>query len=256
MSQQQSIIASILSGLASSYHQASDVETSPEEVVIGRNWTKEMVRAANPSAKVATTPKATTTHRDSGRRETKLDSHGKPLIHGIALPDKGTLNARNFLIALRDAGLRVSPEGQKYLDPSEVRHDSIRAIAAYCGYDSRLNYGPQEMAAKSQANRELKPLKVNKDETWQRNGAIQGVIGGFVKGVPDMVSARIANLKGRERLAAGALASHRRDFLDAKRSLDERATSQVLMDLEEQRISEIRADLRALGLDRPVFADE
>lgn len=248
-----SLIASILSGLASSYANASEVETPIEETVIGRNWTPDMIKAARGTPVTAAKPAPIERRESTGRRETTTDNTGKPLVHGIALPDKGTLKAHAFLIALRDAGVRLSKEGSRYVDPTEVRNDSIRAIAAYCGYDSRVNYGPQELAAKSKANLELRPIKVNPNEVWRRSGTPEVRPDGYTKGIPDMVAARVANLEARERQAVDALIFYRRQFLDAQRSLDDRATSQVMMDLEEQRLSEIRADLRMCGVDREVF---
>lgn len=243
----QSLIASILSGLASSY-TASEVgdptEEVPEPIVIGRNWTKDMVKAARgtPVEKEKKEP----THQSKGRRETTVDSRGKPLIHGIALPEVGSLDAKGFLKAMLSAGKRKTEEGVPFTDPSEVRHDQIRAIAAYCGFDNRLNYGQQELAAKSRAKLELNPITVDRDEPFKRNGSIDGAVGVTPPSVPDMIAARQANLEARERLAADSFITHRNAFMDAKRTLDERATSRVMMDLEEQRLSQIRADLRLL----------
>ena len=255
------LVDSLLAKLAASYGTtsatASEVDEPIEEVVIGRNWTTDMIKAARgtPTEK----PKPAPIERE-GRRETKVDNTGKPLVHGIAMPQKGTLDARGFLVAMRSAGLRVSKEGAKFIDPSEVRNDSIVAIAGYCGYDSRQNYGPQETAAKMQANRELRPivagpskLDTNGKVEIRRSGTPHQRPDGYVKGIPDMVARRVAHLEGREREIIGLLCSHRREFLDAKRTLDQRAESKMMMDAYDVELSGIRADLRRFGVDREVF---
>lgn len=242
-----SMVASILSALAASY-DGSEVgdptEEVPEPIVIGRNWTKDMVKAARgvPAERAKKEP----THQSRGRRETTVDNTGKALVTGLALPEVGSLQAKGFLKAMLNAGKRLTAEGLPFIDPSEVRHDQIKAIAGYCGFDNRLNFGEQELAAKSRAKLELNPITVNRDEPLVRNGAIPGAVPHTPPSVPDMLAARQANLEARERLAAESFIAHRKEFMDFKRTLDQRAQSKVMMDLEEQRLSQIRADLRLI----------
>lgn len=244
-----SMVASVLSALAASY-SGSEVgdptEEVPEPIVIGRNWTKDMVKAARGTPVEKAKKEKSESHHTAGRRETKVDNTGKALVSGLALPDVGTLEAKGFLKAMLGAGKRLTAEGLPFIDPSEVRHDQIRAIAAYCGFDNRLNFGQQELAAKSRAKLELNPITVDRNEPFKRNGSIDGAVPHTPPSVPDMLAARQANLEARERLAADSFITHRKAFMDAKRTLDERANSKVMMDLEEQRISQIRADLRLL----------
>jgi len=251
------LIESLLAKLTASYDAtsatASEVDEPIEELVIGRNWTPDMIKAARGGTAEPVKAETPRPIERQGRRETTTDNTGKPLIHGISLPKKGTLDARGFLVAMRSAGLRVSKEGAKFIDPSEVRNDSIQNIAAYCGYDSRQNYGPQELAAKSKANLELRPIKVNPNEVWRRSGTPEVRPDGYTKGIPDMVARRVAHLEGREREIIGLLCSHRREFLDSKRSLDQRAESKMMMDAYDVELSGIRADLRRFGVDREVF---
>jgi hypothetical protein len=241
-------IGSVLAKLAA---QPSDpIEQDSQEIVIGRNVPKNQVR----DLAVRLGLKEPRVEVDKGARDSKpivgkrlatTDNTGKPLVHAIPLPDKGTLDARSFLLAMRDAGRRKTAEGLWYIDQTEIRHDQIKAIAAYIGYDGRLNFGEQELAAKLHAKSELFPQPIDRSE-WRRSGTPRNAPHGTVFGMPDMLAARQANLEAREREAAERLAGYRRDFLDAKRTQDQRRESQVMMELEDQRIAEIRADLRRL----------
>lgn len=220
------VVGAILARLAAGYQQVE-----PEPIIQSRNVTRDKASRSGSVAPAFPSQSERETHQQNATKA----------ITGVALPKPGALGAKGFLIAMRDA---------------RSRDEKILAIAAYCGFDNRGDYGAQELAATSRAKRELKPIAVKPGEApYSRNGGrVDGV--GYVAGKPDSIQALIGNLEARERLAAETLGAHRRDFLDVKRTMDQRRESQVLMDLEEQRIAQIRADLRLLGVDRPVFANE
>lgn len=241
-------IGSVLAKLAA---QPSDpIEQDPQEIVIARNLPKDKVRdlavkLGLREPRVEVDKGARDSKPIVGKRLKETDNTGKKLVNGLSLPDAGSLDARSFLVAMRNAGRRKTEEGLSYIDQNEVRDDQIKAIAGYVGYDNRLDFGQQESQARRQAQRALKPQPIDRSE-WRRNGTPRNPPHGVTFGMPDMLAARQANLEAQERLAAERLAGYRNIVNDPNAKIDERAEANVLMDLEDQRIAEIRADLRRL----------
>lgn len=175
-------------------------------------------------------------------------------VPGMVMPDRGTLNAKDFLLAMRNAGTRVTPEGKRYVDQREIRNDQIKAIHAffyhetregkvYVGYDPRGEFGSQDTAARALAQRELRgPSK----PTTTPHTAPSRTLGGYVAGMPDHKARTLANLQGREVAAVDAMLAHEKDAADMSRSEYERTLSQGLADAERERLSHIRADIMAL----------
>lgn len=119
-------------------------------------------------------------------------AHGLPV-----LPTKGSVDAKGFMLAMRNAGQRINDQGKRYTDQSKIRADQILAIASYIGYDHSKNFGPQEQSAREQAKRELsgRPIQgPSRQEVRQAARSMQG----FVAGVPDMSAKALADLRGRE----------------------------------------------------------
>lgn len=237
------LVASVLSALVASYAvQETPIDSSllptPEENVIGRNIDRNTAKAL--VSGVVATPSDTAARADNGFQAAPITKLAPPT--SMPLPEKGTLGATGFLKAMRGAGVRKGK-----LDPSAKRDDEVRAIAAYIGYDSRVLHGAQEVSARMAAQRELAPIKVNKDEVWHRNGTADNSVAGYVAGKVDHIARQVADLRAREVSAADSLCTHRNVFMDFTKSLDDRATAQLLIKLEEERIAQIRKDLYALG---------
>lgn len=175
----------------------------------------------------------------------------EPMV-GMMLPDRGTLGAKDFLLAMRNAGRRLNDSGVPFTNPAEVRNDQIRAIHAFMyemrkdqkvhvGYDPTGSFGSQEVAARMLANRELLGApKVSHIAPPSRT------FGGYVAGMPDHKARTLANLQGREVAAVDAMLAHRKDADDVSRSEYERTLSAGLADAEEERLSHIRRDIAAL----------
>lgn len=150
-------------------------------------------------------------------------NNGKPqaIITG-ALPLPGTLDAKRFLIALRKAGDRV---------------EQIRAIAGYVGYNTADSYGTQEYAARSKAQREIKPAVVMaKPEVSSR---------GYVAGMPDNRSKKLADLMGRERVVSGKIAEQEQHAREAV-SKENKDYHCEMAKIERSRLEAIRNDIKGL----------
>jgi hypothetical protein len=171
----------------------------------------------------------------------------------MAMPDRGSLGAKDFLLAMRNAGRRVNAEtNATYIDQREVRNDQIQAIHAffyqetkagkvYVGYDPRRDFGSQDTAARALAQRELRGAPKVSQET-----APSRTFGGYVAGMPDHKARTLANLQGREVAAVDAMLAHEKDAADMSRSEYERTLSAGLADAERERLTHIRADIAAL----------
>jgi hypothetical protein len=241
------LVASVLASLASSYaaQDADPIDPSflptPEEQVIGRNIDRATAKALVSGVVPSTaTPSPTAARPENGFQASPI-SH-VPGPKSEPLPKAGSLEAAGFLKAMRNAGVRKGK-----LDMSVKREDEQRAIAAYIGYNEAELHGPQEVSARMRAQRELNPITVNKDEVWHRNGTASNSVAGYVAGTYDATAKAVANLKAQEVIAAENLCAHRNVLMDNSKSLDERATASLLVKLEEERLTQIRKDLAALG---------
>jgi hypothetical protein len=187
-------------------------------------------------------------------------------VYGLAMPDKGTLDAAGFMRAMADAGkrtvhmVRETVNGKVVCHPvpqatdtsytvsrveaDKVRDDSIQAIAAYIGYDNRRNFGEQEQAARMTAQRALLGPVNGPDREAQR--AADNSAAGFVAGLPAPVQAKLADLRGREKVAAEEMCKHEEESKNPLVSDADRELSRGLMLVEQERIESIRRDIRAL----------
>lgn len=172
----------------------------------------------------------------------------------INMPLPGTVNASQFLIMLRDCGKRSveavnESTGEVYQKPifdnSLVREDTIRAIASYIGYNAADNFGAQEVAARSQAQREIRGI-VPATKPYSRSG-VSATVKGYVAGVPDDIAKRVADLQGRAQLAVQALTDHERNANDETLLVAERQLASTLAAVEQERLNQIRKDLAILG---------
>ena len=167
--------------------------------------------APTPKAEVKTISKASsvpkpeyvsTTHSTTGQN-----------VFGLALPAIGTLDAGSFMIAMRDAGKRafkvMNAKNEEVIvrkvDQSKVRNDQIIAIAGYCGYDIRENFGPQDMAARAKAAHEIgyakKVVRAEDGHIASRSEenkkAAQGTA--YIAGVNDHMQKHQMQLRGLEK---------------------------------------------------------
>lgn len=197
------------------------------------------VNGARP--KIVTTPKA-----PKARKTPKASkSDVKPLTAAVMpsnMPEKGTLNAREFLLAFRDSGKR-QVEGKTLFHPNLVRDDIIRAMAGYVGYDPTGDFGTQDQAARSKAQLELKPIV---GEEYKRVKVAQS-IGGFVSGIPDNRDKRTQDLLAREAIAVDELSRYQYASEDLSRSETDRDVSATMARLESERIEQIRKDIASMG---------
>jgi len=154
----------------------------------------------------------------------------KPAMTVIELPPVGSHDARSFLIAMRRA---------------VTRDEKIIAIAGYAGFDRHGDFGSQELAARMKAQRELRGCVASTTPAH----SVRPTLTGYVSGLPDPTATKIADLQGREVLAAEAIKEHE----EASKGHLERgdlANAQIeaqFAALETLRLQAIRADLAKLG---------
>lgn len=201
---------------------------------------------------VSMTPKAS--KKVAAKKEpAPIHPKGTPMV-GMMLPDRGTMNAKEFLLAMRNAGRRVNPETHaSYIDQREVRNDQIRAIHAfmyqvtregrvYVGYDPKGEFGSQDVAARMLAQRELRGAP----STTTPHTAPSRTLAGYVHGMPDHKARALANLQGQEAREVDAKIAHLRDASDMSRSAAERTLSEGLVAIQDEKLAHIRAEMARL----------
>lgn len=231
----------------------------------------EIARLREENAKLAAAhaakPKA-----PKANRSRPIHEKGNPspmnTIHGMSLPDKGTLDAAGFTAAMVNAGKRtvhmvceVDGKGKKSyhivpaatdtshtvtrVEHDKVRDDQIKAIAAYIGYDNRRNFGEQEVAARMMAQRALSTRPdTGIDREVQRKADLSAK--GFVAGLPNAVGSKLEDLQARELVAVEEMLRHTKESEDVSRSASDRELAQGLALVEKERIESIRRDIAAL----------
>lgn len=195
---------------------APEVNVEPEivETVIGRNMPKAE-RASKKQAKAAPIHNA---------------NEGKSMTPGITMPERNTLDAKGFLLAMRNAGKRPNDKGVMVVHPNEVRNDQIKAIHAFVGYDNRRDFGSQDTEARAKAQRDLRgyqPVGPSREEERAASRTLQG----FVAGMPQPSQKLLANLRAREQSIAEAM-------IDAKTE-EERSAAKVALAQVRQAIDEL-----------------
>lgn len=195
----------VLMHCAASYNTANEAQANQETV-------QAVIRQAKaPKAKL---------------QVVKEETASKPKVHVmIPVPEKGTHDARSFMIAIRR---------------SKTREESIQAIAGYVGYNSNKEYGLQEDAARAQAQRELKAVHPAPDSGFRN---VKPTVAGFVAGMPDHNAKHLMDLHARERLANEAIDEHTSLAKEAL-SDSERSYQESLVKLEKERLYSIRTDIK------------
>lgn len=199
-------LETFLSQLANTYNTPA-AETSVREVV---KASAERIRRA-PS---------------NNGNEAKGKPVGIPRLT-IPVPEKGSLNHKEFLIALRRA---------------KDRNESIQAIAGYVGYDPREEFGPQEYRAKAAAQLAMKGETKVSPDSGIRN--VRNTVRGYVAGMPDLRAKRYADLMGRLNMAIDKAKEHR-SLAGEALSDSERDFQSKMADVEEERIASIQKDITA-----------
>jgi alkanesulfonate monooxygenase SsuD/methylene tetrahydromethanopterin reductase-like flavin-dependent oxidoreductase (luciferase family) len=133
-----------------------------------------------------------------GAHQAHQDDKADRKAHALPkLPKVGTIDAKAFMLAMRNAGQRKNDKGRTFTDQSKIRADQIQAIAAYIGYDHTKNFGPQEQIARDQAKREL-TNRPDHGLSRQEQREVARSLHGFVAGTPDMMAKKLADLRARE----------------------------------------------------------
>lgn len=172
--------------------------------------------------------------------------HDKPTVFGVTMPERNTLDAKGFLQAMLNAGKRRNDNGILFTDSREVRNDQIKAIHAYCGFDTRRDFGSQETEARAKAQREIRGFKVTGPSREELKAAARSATG-FIAGLPDHKARHLQNLLGRETAAVDAMLQHEKDSRDESRSAADRVLSAGLAEVERERVAAIRADIARFG---------
>ncbi len=259
-------IASILATLAATYATTdSDPSTNGTRPKVVSSTTVKPKGAKVKTAKVATGEQA-------------APKNNTPVVLPANLPLKGTYDGRAFLMVLRSVGMRTKEHKNEVtgeirqvpvFDQSLVRDDTIAAIAGYVGYDPTGDFGEQDQEARAKAQRELKPVV---PQQFKRT-LVAPTVAGYVAGVPNETAKLAVNLEARERLAADALSAFEKvnDAPSFEKAIRDHFTGEAasigalvqavkadpskastigaeLAAIEQERIRQIRTDLRNLGL--------
>lgn len=179
-----------------------EINVEPEivETVVGRNLPKP-VRGKKASESAAPIHNS---------------NEGKAMVHAVVMPEKGTLDARGFILAVRRA---------------KDRTETIQAIAAYCGYDNRRDFGTQDQEARAKAQREIRGPVSTMGPSREEQRAASRSAAGFVAGMPKPSQKLLANLRAREQSIAEAM-------IDAKTE-EERSAAKVALSQVRQAIDEL-----------------
>lgn len=164
-------------------------------------------------------------------KATKVESATPNSKPALILPAKGSLDARSFLVAIRNA---------------KSRDESIQAIAGFMGWNPGESFAAQDFQARAQAMRTIRPI----DRSTlgpERNVIRQAsrTLAGYVKGMPDDMAKTLENLRGRERFAYTEIQNLRRK-IDRAQSESEKSLCAGLILVEEERIKVIAKEIARL----------
>ena len=163
------------------------------------------------------------------------------------LPEKGSLNAAGFLLALQQAGkIRKANEAGIMItltDSKKEKVDQIAAIAAFVGYNFSGAHGTQLDMARSAAQRELRPVRTE--------SVAVVTVAGYVAGMPNALAVKVNDLKARIRLANETMLDQEKEarkFDTDSEAPDagKYATHMALAAVESERIAHMRRDLANL----------
>lgn len=145
-------------------------------------------------------------HRKAALKAKKLPE--APILP--ELPQKGSIDALQFLALLRIAGMRPSAANPKVMvrDDIAARQDQRSAIAAFIGFDWQEPLGTQLDRATDKATYLIKKAAQKPEEqseVFEHRSPMAHVlkwsVAGFVAGLPNAISKLLGDLAARERLA-------------------------------------------------------
>lgn len=183
----------------------------------------ESPKASTPKAPKVKAPKAQTVKAAVPSNNTAAPKVGPT---SEPLPAPGTIGAEQYLIGMRSA---------------KDRQAETRLIASFIGYDAKLVHGDNLLKASMAAKRAMRPIDASGPSRSEQRSAARSVAG-YVAGMPDYHEKRLADLKGRERLAVEAIIENEK-AANAAKSPEDKALTMAKADLERGRLAQIRADL-------------
>lgn len=234
---------------------------SPEVLALlaasyGKPADKVVEQATKPRAAKASKPSKLAAVKASAEEKPAPQKREVPAAYlPIALPPVGTYTATEFLAKVRAIGPIFVGNHATVDDPARVqdacgngfsfvqRRDAAMAlIAGYCGFDRSRDFGAQLDMARNRAVRETRPTP--------RYVSATVTLAGYVAGMPDEQGKRVGDLLARERLAAETMAEHEQASKDhmARGDTANASIEAQLALVEQARLTQIRADLRALGV--------
>jgi hypothetical protein len=228
-----SALNAALAFCASSYSVKENSATVPGTVTIQDKPQKLVQVKRTPKAKA---PSAPSCNGSEPKAEVAKST--------FTLPEKGSLGAHGFMVAMRNAGKRTV-DGKVIFDSNKVREDKIRAIAAFVGYDVAGDYGSQELGAMMAAKREIRPVDTSGPSLAEERSAKRSALG-YVHGMPDNQSKAMLDLLAREKLAAEALITHEKASQNAELSQEARTLAAGLAAVEHARLVSIREDIKRM----------
>ena len=205
---------------------AQQASQAPAEKVVTRNLPKKE-------------GKAKPTHSEKAQVVKHKTGEG---IFGLSLPEKGTITAADFIIAIRNVGKRpfqaINMLGDTItvikVDASQVRNDTIKAIAGFVGYDPRESFAGQDTAARQEAARQIGYARTN-GATYKEERQTFRTVQGYTAGVADHNAKRLADLKAQETAIVERIIGH------------EKVGETVLATVERARLQSVQADLAYMG---------
>jgi len=234
-------LTSALAILAASYSKEADP-------IVTRNGVKPP-KVAKEKGKVGRPRK------NSGEEKAPVAKHKTgEAIFGLSLPEKGSLNAQQFMADIRSAGKRPNEHGIPVFHPLMVRDDTIKAIAGFLGYDTRASFAMQEMAARAEAMRQLGIARTNGKTRQEERSALRS-LQGFTAGACDQHAKRIANLKAQEIQLAEEIITLTATLEGTSASPSELETAQSLLSITTSRLDQVQIDLTMMEAGQMKLAD-
>lgn len=234
-----------LTALARLLLQHADESDKQQLITVIRNMPVEPKKA-----KKSAEPKAAVVRKQTGER-----------VYGLSLPEKGSLDAAGFIKAIQNAGKR--PFKARALDgsdltvirveQSQVRNDTIKAIAAYVGYDTKGSFGEQEQAARSQAAIALGFRKTNGQtrteakQTLQHNLNTGKSVVAVDPGLNDYQAKVRSHLQAQEVQLVSNIIDLEKTVENPRLSLEEREMALEMVELSKERLEHVKSQLTAIA---------
>lgn len=235
---------------------------SPEVLALlaasyGKPADKVVEQATKPRAAKASKPSKLAAVKASAEEKPAPQKREVPAAYlPIALPPVGTYTATEFLAKVRaigpifvgnhatvDDAARVQDACGNGFSFVQRRDAAMALIAGFVGFDRSRDFGVQLDMARDRAVAMLRGTpKVRHSATV--------TVAGYVAGMPDEQGKRVGDLLARERLAAETMAEHEQASKDhmARGDTANASIEAQLALVEQARLTQIRADLRALGV--------